>query len=126
MSGLCCRQVIRLGRYWCWRLAVLSGSIWRCPLYFCIFWSCRERYYVFFFFFQAEDGIRDRDLTGVQTCALPIWLTPIMRPGSSSCDHYSCGQKLSSRSCTTVHGHSWGKVGRGNPVSSLAWARAVG
>src|SRR6266540_5152834 len=29
---------------------------------------------VFFFFFQAEDGIRDRDVTGVQTCALPIWL----------------------------------------------------
>ena len=24
----------------------------------------------FFFFFQAEDGIRDRDVTGVQTCAL--------------------------------------------------------
>src|SRR5437773_3614121 len=28
--------------------------------------------YVYFFFFQAEDGIRDRDVTGVQTCALPI------------------------------------------------------
>src|SRR5437773_12459871 len=28
----------------------------------------------FFFFFQAEDGIRDRDVTGVQTCALPICL----------------------------------------------------
>src|SRR6266704_4792200 len=27
----------------------------------------------FFFFFQAEDGIRDRNVTGVQTCALPIW-----------------------------------------------------
>src|SRR5437667_5847548 len=27
----------------------------------------------FFFFFQAEDGIRDRDVTGVQTCALPIY-----------------------------------------------------
>src|SRR5437773_6393359 len=27
---------------------------------------------MFFFFFQAEDGIRDRDVTGVQTCALPI------------------------------------------------------
>src|SRR5437773_9372683 len=27
----------------------------------------------FFFFFQAEDGIRDRDVTGVQTCALPIF-----------------------------------------------------
>ena len=26
-----------------------------------------------FFFFQAEDGIRDRLVTGVQTCALPIW-----------------------------------------------------
>src|SRR2546426_4264986 len=27
---------------------------------------------VFFFFFQAEDGIRDYKVTGVQTCALPI------------------------------------------------------
>src|SRR5215510_16147978 len=27
----------------------------------------------FFFFFQAEDGIRDGHVTGVQTCALPIW-----------------------------------------------------
>ena len=26
------------------------------------------------FFFQAEDGIRDYKVTGVQTCALPIWL----------------------------------------------------
>src|SRR5699024_11443111 len=26
----------------------------------------------FVFFFQAEDGIRDRNVTGVQTCALPI------------------------------------------------------
>src|SRR5690606_40783724 len=32
-----------------------------------------------FFFFQAEDGIRDFHVTGVQTCALPIcanWLSP--------------------------------------------------
>src|SRR6266498_4493781 len=29
---------------------------------------------LFFFFFQAEDGIRDADVTGVQTCALPISL----------------------------------------------------
>src|SRR3989440_7172734 len=27
-----------------------------------------------FFFFQAEDGIRDLIVTGVQTCALPIWI----------------------------------------------------
>src|SRR5256886_12604692 len=28
----------------------------------------------FFFFFQAEDGMRDLTVTGVQTCALPIFL----------------------------------------------------
>src|SRR5205823_9619844 len=37
---------------------------------------------LFYFFFQAEDGIRDKLVTGVQTCALPIcfirtsWGTP--------------------------------------------------
>src|SRR2546429_6543413 len=34
-------------------------------------WS--KYYRVFFFFFQAEDGIRDVAVTGVQTCALPIF-----------------------------------------------------
>src|SRR5699024_11337096 len=29
---------------------------------------------LFVFFFQAEDGIRDRNVTGVQTCALPIFM----------------------------------------------------
>src|SRR5215467_15206831 len=29
-------------------------------------------FFSFFFFFQAEDGIRDYKVTGVQTCALPI------------------------------------------------------
>src|SRR5438046_10730981 len=29
--------------------------------------------FFFFFFFQAEDGIRDWSVTGVQTCALPIF-----------------------------------------------------
>src|SRR5205823_11430320 len=33
----------------------------------------------FYFFFQAEDGIRDKLVTGVQTCALPI-----STPGRSS------------------------------------------
>src|SRR2546430_14405577 len=31
------------------------------------------------FFFQAEDGIRDLTVTGVQTCALPIWILPAIR-----------------------------------------------
>src|SRR5256886_10353517 len=30
-----------------------------------------------FFFFQAEDGIRDLTVTGVQTCALPIFQCPL-------------------------------------------------
>src|SRR2546430_4266087 len=36
--------------------------------------SIRSRFkWSVFFFFQAEDGIRDLTVTGVQTCALPIW-----------------------------------------------------
>src|SRR5256885_6757588 len=40
-------------------------------------WGCGGRFStavfcVFLFFFQAEDGIRDYKVTGVQTCALPI------------------------------------------------------
>src|SRR5437763_3602048 len=42
---------------------VLAG--WLCRLFGPL--SCS-----FFFFFQAEDGIRDTSVTGVQTCALPI------------------------------------------------------
>src|SRR5207249_5421585 len=40
-----------------------------------IAFTCMHTFYYlffFFFFFQAEDGIRDRNVTGVQTCALPI------------------------------------------------------
>src|SRR5262249_58653580 len=33
--------------------------------------------FFFFFFFQAEDGIRDWSVTGVQTCALPIFSTAL-------------------------------------------------
>ena len=32
-----------------------------------------------FFFFQAEAGIRDTSVTGVQTCALPIYGTTLLR-----------------------------------------------
>src|SRR5690554_7691158 len=40
-------------------------------VYFFFFLFCC--FLFFFFFFQAEDGIRDADVTGVQTCALPIY-----------------------------------------------------
>src|SRR5699024_11882988 len=36
----------------------------------------------FFFVFQAEDGIRDRNVTGVQTCALPICTSASPTPGA--------------------------------------------
>src|SRR5256886_8283446 len=35
------------------------------------------------FFFQAEDGIRDLTVTGVQTCALPICILPEIAPDST-------------------------------------------
>src|SRR5688500_7765008 len=37
-------------------------------------------FYAFSFFFQAEDGIRDYKVTGVQTCALPILTFPMLTP----------------------------------------------
>src|SRR5207245_7458732 len=37
-------------------------------------------YFFFLFFFQAEDGIRDATVTGVQTCALPIFELLVDRP----------------------------------------------
>src|SRR6266516_7445547 len=61
-----------------------------------------------FFFFQAEDGIRDRTVTGVQTCARPIWLptsmaaasptmasSPGMSPAASAC--MACGARSEER-----------------------------
>src|SRR2546426_11114507 len=38
-----------------------------------------------FFFFQAEDGIRDYKVTGVQTCALPIWSRAVRFEKAASC-----------------------------------------
>src|SRR6266498_1414233 len=47
------------------------------------------------FFFQAEDGIRDADVTGVQTCALPISVTSIepraVSPTFGICTLRGCG-----------------------------------
>src|SRR5690625_7500670 len=43
-------------------------------MYVCECLSCSSIVFksIFFYFFQAEDGIRDGHVTGVQTCALPI------------------------------------------------------
>src|SRR5690554_598845 len=44
--------------------------MWNLFLFLLFYVNCY--FFFFFFFFQAEDGIRDADVTGVQTCALPI------------------------------------------------------
>src|SRR2546425_6695236 len=60
----------------------------------------------FFFFFQAEDGIRDKLVTGVQTCALPICHEsgryPLMRGAGVACrgaDYYGQATPPTLRSC---------------------------
>src|SRR5699024_11980584 len=52
-------------------------------------------FYVFFFF-QAEDGIRDRNVTGVQTCALPICgeeKRPRAPPGERHQEGHQCSDE---------------------------------
>src|SRR6266705_760128 len=49
-------------------------------IFFISFRLNRYIYICYFFFFQAEDGIRDRTVTGVQTCALPICSLSRSRP----------------------------------------------
>src|SRR2546429_8460810 len=55
------------------------------------------RYY-FFFFFQAEDGIRDVAVTGVQTCALPIFRRvgepPKLGGSNKPKQHFEIGEAL--------------------------------
>ena len=50
---------------------VIYAVVMMNDLYFVLY---RKLLCSFFFFFQAEDGIRDDLVTGVQTCALPIFL----------------------------------------------------
>src|SRR3712207_7009074 len=64
-----------------------------------------------FFFFQAEDGIRDIGVTGVQTCALPIFLLqlPFLHAVSPPSENiavfqgYTFCQKQKCRCPLTVH-----------------------
>src|SRR5689334_25244228 len=49
-------------------------------------------FFFFFFFFQAEDGIRDGTVTGVKTCALPIW--PVVGLGQLRAGRQGAGKRL--------------------------------
>src|SRR5215216_7298665 len=48
-------------------------------------WCCGGPRRLILFFFQAEDGIRDDLVTGVQTSALPIWMF-VAAAGGPLCD----------------------------------------
>src|SRR5215468_11384662 len=50
---------------------MLHFESWMRRTYFCLIEEIL--FHLLCFFLQAEDGIRDRDVTGVQTCALPIF-----------------------------------------------------
>src|SRR5947207_6962567 len=63
---------------------------------------------LFFFFFQAEDGIRDHCVTGVQTCALPICVS-IYFPGAN-------------KNAKSDAANSWSlRAARYSPPSSSFW-----
>src|SRR5699024_3145823 len=76
----------------------------------------------YLFFFQAEDGIRDRNVTGVQTCALPI-----SRPAGPVA---GCRRRRRHRSCATVPATGpagRGRIGRpGGRSSSRSGSRRLG
>src|SRR5688572_3825572 len=59
------------------------------------FFLCVYYFLFFFFFFQAEDGIRDLTVTGVQTCALPIYQVEknyLHRKSTNSSTFSACGR----------------------------------
>src|SRR2546430_6901397 len=58
---------------------MLVTSVRMCDVNFAV---CCGVICIFFFFFQAEDGIRDLTVTGVQTCALPIWARETRSPSN--------------------------------------------
>src|SRR5438067_13921119 len=62
---------------------------------------------LFFFFFQAEDGIRDRNVTGVQTCALPIFARGRGAPAAGPRGDRHLGAERA------LHPRRWG-LSRGN------------
>src|SRR2546427_10446593 len=68
-----CQMYASLASASCW---CVLFSRWRlypiCHWQFLSLGSCSVLFVRIFFFFQAEDGIRDLTVTGVQTCALPI------------------------------------------------------
>src|SRR5699024_5334321 len=74
--------------------------------------SCRERVEIVVGDVQAEDGIRDRNVTGVQTCALPISKAGRGRAAGTQSGQGRAGRTVSGRSgirfCAHGSGHPRG------------------
>src|SRR5260221_5800407 len=85
---------------------------------------------LFFFFFQAEDGIRDHCVTGVQTCALPIsyYGRPACRGSATSRE--TCRDNRQSWSHETATRARWGSDSRAAvrpcPADTRSEERRVG
>src|SRR3712207_8665539 len=79
-------------------------------------------YCCYFFFFQAEDGIRDIGVTGVQTCALPISWTPTW-PTAGCTAPWSTSRGRTWATCSTTAG-PWRS--RRPVFTPPSWPRASG
>src|SRR3989442_11471628 len=81
---------------------------------------------IFFFFFQAEDGIRDADVTGVQTCALPI--SSLRSPASVKKTRRPSGLSSSPRgvlsSGTRATSFHVARFSRTSAVAPCCWERS--
>src|SRR6266568_5603563 len=79
--------------------------------------------FYFFFFFQAEDGIRDGTVTGVQTCALPI--SPVRGAETFFSTAHGSGRTMSRTKARKLwHGKQLQRdlEARGIYVRSTSWA----
>src|SRR5699024_9041081 len=65
-----------------------------------------------YFFVQAEDGIRDRNVTGVQTCALPIWESYDQYPNlwMSSGYHFDDTRRVTDLHLDLHEQYNWGQA----------------
>src|SRR5690606_40290806 len=84
-------------------------------------------FFMLFFFFQAEDGIRDFHVTGVQTCALPISRRapcPCRRPGGGSTGPFAGSPRRSAARRGPAPPAP--ARGRGPPAGSRSEERRVG
>src|SRR5438067_3966109 len=83
-------------------------------------------FFIFFFFFQAEDGIRDRNVTGVQTCALPICCFNHAGPALLNVGLRRAAQASYERmKQLDPHNPYYRLFELGTLISEKAWARAI-